>query len=281
MQLNKLGGELTPSIRKIQSTMTEVIERFKNLGYTPKKGILERTPDVDCYISRYLGPKSNGLDGVADVTEHSLRATDNSTPVQKLSSFKQFGDSENYAMSRSDYNEKGQEVLRIFRDETRFNTEILTEYEYSGDKVSKEINHSLNTLGNGEEYISTTTKTINPETGSYTVETNYYYEKDPMFRTIEHFNAARQNVQTTRIEKWGDYATSTERTLYDPLSHKTTGLEFEYSRVIPDDYEDTYKLIQKAEINPQTDELTKLTCIRVHNGKSTPYITLEIGRAHV
>lgn len=246
MQLNKLGGELVPSARKIQSVMTEIVEHFKSLGYVPKKGILERTPDADCYVSKYLGQRPYGYEGAADITEHCYKQAGSSTPAQKLHSFRQFDSSKEYCMTQDDFNEKGQVIRHIFDDgePNKLSSKILTEYEYTGDKVSKEIEYIS---WNGSDWKEI--KTINPETGYWTQETVI----SDIDRKIDHFNDKRQLIQRTDIRRTlGGDATYTDKKFFELLSGKVKGLEF------IEEHND-HKIIRKAEINPETGKITKFS----------------------
>lgn len=234
---------VAPSVRKIQSVVTDVIDKFKQSnGYIPSKNVLERTPDADMFSSKYIGKPENSY--AEDVTLHTYTAPDGT--IQELASFKGYL-SGNYCVERNDYLQ-GKPVRHIFSDDARSS---LTEYEYSGGKLIKETAYEML-----DGYSYKTVKTINPENGSYTKE--LIYDKDGLSREIRHYNAKSEKIQVTRIEDFNGIKYTTNE-IFDPKTRKIVGIECEELNSYH--FKEPTKFIQKCEIDPETGKISKFVSL--------------------
>jgi hypothetical protein len=99
MKINRIQELAVPTVRKIQSAMTDVIEHFKTKGYVPT--LLERTPNFDSFE---LVRKSASKTGqTCDLAVYSLKRIGSELPSQELSTFRQLSGSKSYSMSRVEY----------------------------------------------------------------------------------------------------------------------------------------------------------------------------------
>jgi hypothetical protein len=187
MQVSKINEVVSPSARKIQSTMTEVIEHFKTKGYIPSCSKFERTPDADCFgVVEKVGKTTSGA---YDVTTYSSKE-------QNLISFKQYKNSETFSMEKVDKDENGKVVRHIFDSgEPNKGWKELEEYEYDANKLVKETNFV--TMHN---HTCKTVKTIDPKTGYYTIEKSYP-DLDITARKIEQFNNEGKKIMETYIDE--------------------------------------------------------------------------------
>lgn len=168
----KVDG-IAPSVKQVQTAMSAVIERFKAIGYIPKKNSFERVPDADMFVSE--GVKNKPL-GPYELTKYTCKEAD--TPIQNLYTYKPYKDAESFSISQEDFNKQGNRIRHI--GSAGKDDEVLTEYEYKGDKVVKETRY-VSMFKNTYK----TEKVIDPQTGNYTKE----IIGNPKYRQIEHYDS--------------------------------------------------------------------------------------------
>jgi hypothetical protein len=244
MQINKINDVAAPSVRKIQSKMTEVIEHFKTKGYIPSNSNLERTPDADCFdVAEKVAHKPFA---VFDCT--IFRAKDGSK--LEIGSFKMFKDSSNYCTERTDYNEAGQRVRHIFddgdckiagEDVRRFS---LDEYEYAGKDVVKRTRFERV----GDDYYKVVKK-VEPTTGDYSIETSYL---DNDYREVINYNGKHQKLMETKINY--SFPGLTIKRVYNPETGEIVA--FERGRIIKCSDRQVFECT-KVELDKQTGQISK------------------------
>jgi hypothetical protein len=213
MQIKKFNDVVAPSVRKIQVKMAEVVEHFKHQGYIPSNSKLERIPDADCF--EVVGKNASKPEGPYDIT--TFRAKYGSK--QELSSFKQHEADETFAMTRDDFNDKGQRIRHIYDLGSEYGEKGLTEYEYEGQNLIKETNVST-----VDGFTSKSVKTIDAQTGNYTTELihpdiNY----DLIGRDYKQYNSKHQKIMEFHVSNRLNGVT-TMKTKFDPETGMPTAI---------------------------------------------------------
>lgn len=243
MAINRIIGESAPSVKKIQTAITDVIEHFRSKGYViPSK--LERTPDADCFeVAEKYVKSPTQFNSTRDITVYRAQGSSDAS-VHELASFRQYDDHP-YCVSAADYNEQGQRVRRVFDSgDTGFPNKILEEFEYSGDKVIKETEY-MTSFG----LTSKTVKTIDPKTGYYTKETTFPGDKSQI-REIDHFNDKNQKIMITRMNS----SNILVKTKLDPETGNPIAIIVE--RML----DDGGKMIKECTIDKNTGKISSYKC---------------------
>ncbi|MGN0030792.1 MAG: hypothetical protein ACI37Q_02415 [Candidatus Gastranaerophilaceae bacterium] len=233
----KVDG-IAPSVKQIQTAMSAVIERFKAIGYIPKKNSLERVPDADMFVLECVENKPLGP---YDLTKYTCKEAD--TPVQELYTFKPYKCAESFNIAQADFDKQGNCIRRI--GSAGKGDEVLSEYEYIGDKVVKETRYESIY---GKTYK--TEKVIDPQTGNYTEE----FIGDSKFRKIAHYDNQNRRTKTTTIHDFGSVKYTTNE-IIDPQTGKVTQIEEEVIDFTH--FSEPTKFVEKCEIDPNTNKISK------------------------